>query len=262
MKVVMKILPAVLSLGLIAPTMAASVKDRVEVLERRIDVVTSLSLQVENLTRENNALRGEIDLLRHDLEALKKQQREMYLDIERRLGGGKTGDDVAPSGQPEQRLIETAIPEKAPTVVQEQPSAPVAPVAVEAAADDGEEASYKKAYSLLIEQRAVPDAIAAFQQHLREFPSGPYADNAQFWLGEARYAGNDLDGAMKEFEKLVEFYTGSPKVPDALYKVGHIRDLNGEQEKARLVFEGLVEHYPDSNAAKMAAERLNRLAAN
>ncbi|OOZ44427.1 YbgF trimerization domain-containing protein [Solemya velum gill symbiont] len=64
----------------------AGTSDRLEALERRIGVVTDLTLRVEELQLSNNQLRGEIDLLRHELEQLKQQQREMYLDVERRLG--------------------------------------------------------------------------------------------------------------------------------------------------------------------------------
>lgn len=73
-----------LSLSMLAPV-AASTSQRLDTLERRMDVVTDLALRVESLQQENNLLRGEIELLQHELETLKNQQREMYLDIDRRL---------------------------------------------------------------------------------------------------------------------------------------------------------------------------------
>ena len=71
---------------LLSQLAVAGTSDRLEALERRIDVVTDLTLRVEQLQISNNQLRGEVDVLRHELELLKEQQREMYLDIERRLG--------------------------------------------------------------------------------------------------------------------------------------------------------------------------------
>ncbi len=73
-----------LSLTLIAPVVA-STSQRLDTLERRMDVVTDLTLRVERMQQENNLLRGEIELLQHEMETLRNQQREMYLDIERRL---------------------------------------------------------------------------------------------------------------------------------------------------------------------------------
>jgi cell division protein FtsB len=74
---------------LLSQLAVAGTSDRLEALERRIDVVTDLTLRVEQLQISNNQLRGEVDVLRHELELLKEQQREMYLDIERRLGRRK-----------------------------------------------------------------------------------------------------------------------------------------------------------------------------
>jgi len=84
MRVPVLALVLLLSLTLVAPV-AASTSQRLDTLERRMDVVTDLALRVESLQQENNLLRGEIELLQHELETLRNQQREMYLDIERRL---------------------------------------------------------------------------------------------------------------------------------------------------------------------------------
>ena len=234
-----RVVAAVMVISMATPLYAASTSSRLEVLERRMDVVTDLSLRVENLQLENNQLRGEIDLLRHELETLKTQQREMYLDFERRFGKRRSSDE-APKAVPE--LKSTSLPAKQEGLSEQQ--------------------NYNAALKLLMEKHDPAASIAAFQQHLVTFPKGEYADNAQFWLGEARYNGNDLPGSMNEFQKLIETYPQSDKVPDALYKIGHIRTVEGEDQKARTIFEGLLQHYPNTAAAELAAKRLERLAAN
>ena len=227
---------------------SATLWGRVEKLENRMEVVTELTRRVDALQQENNQLRGQLEELKFELEQLKNQQRELYLDIERRLGG--TTDDAAGAAREEPVSLEKKAVEPVPEKAIEQPPAVPAP------APGGERNEYRNAYDLLMTQRKIPEAIIAFNAFLKKYPDGSYADNAQFWLGEAYYAHNDLDGAMTEFRQLVETYKESPKVPDAVYKVGQIHRIKGENDKARKVFQGLVEHYPDTPAAELAQQRL------
>ena len=113
---------------------------------------------------------------------------------------------------------------------------------------------------MLVKKRQIDPAIGAFEVFLKQYPNSSYADNAQFWLGEARYAGQDYTGAMNEFQLLVERYPQSPKVPDALLKVGYIRYAQSDYSKARDVFDGIVQHYPGTTAARLAEQRLAALA--
>ena len=228
---------------------SATLWGRVEKLENRMEVVTELTQRVDGLQQENNSLRGQIEELRFELEQLKTQQRELYLDIERRLGG--------PSVEPAQEAPVSMKKHADLPEAKKQPE--TTPPAAAPAAPSGEREEYRRAYDLLMTERKIPEAIDAFSTFLEKYPHGRYADNAQFWLGEAYYARNDLDGAMSEFKSLVETYADSPKVPDAVYKVGHIHKVKGEDDKAKMVFQGLIEHYPDSSAAKLAQKRLSSL---
>ncbi len=235
---------------------SASVWSRLDILEKRVDAVSKMSQRIDKLQTQNNQLNGEIEELKHQLEQMKEQQREMYLDIERRLGDS-SGDaaDSEISGQMD------ASPDDDATVA-ELPSRPhsVSSQSAPAPAPKREEHDqYQHAYDLLMKKRDFQKAIDAFQALLKTYPDGKYADNAQFWLGETYYAKNELDNALKEFQQLVDNYRDSPKVPDAVYKVGYIHKTKGDLEKARKVFEGLIEHYPNSPAARLAAMRLETL---
>jgi len=238
---------------------SASVWSRLDVLEKRVDAVSKMSQRMDKLQTQNNRLNGEIEELKHQLEQLKEQQREMYLDIERRLGD--SSGDTADSQISDQ--IDTSSDGVAAEMKIEQPPGAKSasqPVPVPAAAPEkSEQEQYRNAYDLLMKKRDFQQAIDAFQVLLKDYPDGRYADNSQFWLGEAYYAKNELDDALKEFQSLVDNYAESPKVPDAVYKVGYIYKTKGDSEKARKVFEGLIEHYPDAPAARLAAIRLETL---
>jgi len=100
------------------------------------------------------------------------------------------------------------------------------------------------------------DAITGLRGFLRRFPRHDYADNAQYWLGEAFYAQKDYPHALGEFRNVIETYPRGNKVPDALLKVGYCYHAIGQTEKARAVLEQVVNLYPKTEPAALAAKRL------
>jgi len=99
-------------------------------------------------------------------------------------------------------------------------------------------------------------AIAGLRGFLRRFPRHDYADNAQYWLGEAFYAQKDYPHALGEFRNVIETYPRGNKVPDALLKVGYCYNALGQSDKARAVLEQVVNLYPKTEPAVLAAKRL------
>jgi tol-pal system protein YbgF len=100
------------------------------------------------------------------------------------------------------------------------------------------------------------DAVVALRAFIGNHPRHDYADNAQYWLGEAEYAQQDFARALTEFRKVIEVYPRGNKVPDALLKVGYCYLALGQGEKARAVLEQVVTLFPKSEPATLAAKRL------
>ena len=100
------------------------------------------------------------------------------------------------------------------------------------------------------------DAVAALRAFVTKYPRHDYADNAQYWLGEAFYAQKDYGHALSEFRKVIEVYPRGNKVPDALLKVGYCYQATGQGEKAHAVLQQVVTLYPKSEPAMLAAKRL------
>ena len=100
------------------------------------------------------------------------------------------------------------------------------------------------------------EAVAALRAFLRHYPRHDYADNAQYWLGEAYYAQKDYQHALVEFRATIETYPRGNKVPDALLKVGYCYQALGQADKARAVLEQVVNLYPKTEPAALAAKRL------
>jgi tol-pal system protein YbgF len=108
----------------------------------------------------------------------------------------------------------------------------------------------------LVKASKYDDAVAALRAFVARYPRHDYADNAQYWIGEALYAQNDYPRALSEFRRVVEVYPRGNKVPDALLKVGYCYQALGQGEKARAVLEQVVNTYPKSEPATLAAKRL------
>jgi tol-pal system protein YbgF len=99
----------------------------------------------------------------------------------------------------------------------------------------------------------------ALRAFLAKYPRHDFADNAQYWLGEAYYAQKDYPNALAEFRNVIEHYPRGNKVPDALLKVGYCYLALGQTEKSRAVLEQVVNLYPKTEPAATAAKRLESL---
>jgi tol-pal system protein YbgF len=122
-------------------------------------------------------------------------------------------------------------------------------------AGDAAATEYRGAVELL-KARKHADAIAALRAFIQHFPKHDYADNAQYWLGEAFYAQKDYSHALVEFRATIESYPRGNKVPDALLKVGYCYQALGQAEKAHAVLEQVVTLYPHTEPAALASKRL------
>ena len=121
--------------------------------------------------------------------------------------------------------------------------------------DDAASADYRAAVDL-VKAGKQADAVAALRTFLKSHPRHEYADNAQYWLGEAFYADKDYQHALVEFRATIETYPRGNKVPDALLKVGYCYQALGQADKARAVLEQVVNLYPKTEPALLAAKRL------
>jgi tol-pal system protein YbgF len=99
-------------------------------------------------------------------------------------------------------------------------------------------------------------AIAAFRRFLERWPDHDYADNAQYWLGEAYYDQADYKTALLEFKKVLQRYPDGNKAPDALLKIGFCHGKLGDEKDAKSALAQVVELYPKTDAAKLAEKRL------
>jgi tol-pal system protein YbgF len=251
---------------------------KIELLERKVSAMSDLLLQVDALQREVQQLRGEIEVQNHAMDALKKRQRDLYLDVDQRLNQLSHGSGSTPVSAPQNALADTelATPVAGPAPVADSnpgeakpplqdannsQAPPISQPALAAPIDTvAEEAAYKAAFGLLM-QRRYGEARQAFQDFLGGYREGNYADNAQYWLAEASYVTRDFDRALADFQTVISEYPNSSKVPDAMLKSSFIYYEKKQWAESRELLQRLVTLYPSSTASRLATKRLDRLQA-
>lgn len=115
---------------------------------------------------------------------------------------------------------------------------------------------YDRGYELFHQGRYL-DAEASFRRFLEANPDTQLSDNALYWIGESRYAREDVRGALAAFREAVERYPEGSKVADSLLKIGQCLERLGDREGARESYEEVVRRFPRSAASAVAAQRLD-----
>ena len=258
----MKRLLSLVLIGILAAPLATlgqapqqSLEQRVQVLERRVRALSDLVLRMDRLQQEVQQLRGEIEVQNHAVETMKKRQRDLYLDIDRRLSQMAAPGAAAPPAQTPPAAGRQPAPVEAP-VVGGAPAA-AGPTVQSTTAKPDEERKYQQAFDLLT-QRRYAEARKAFQSFLARYPAGQYADNAQYWLGEASYVTRDFDIALADFSALLARFPESPKVPGAMLKIGYIEFEKQQFDKSRQTLEKLIKRYPGTSETHLAQEFIRK----
>jgi len=204
-----------------------------------------VSNQLEALRGDVRAMHNDVDQLNNALDSGRKQQRDMYADLDQRLknlesrGAGASSASAAPA-----------------------PGASAAAAAgTPADSSSGEDkGAYQAAFNLLKDGQ-YDRAIAAFQKFLATYPDSSLADNAQYWLGEAYYVNRSFPEAQSAFQRMVDKYPQSRKLADALLKIGYCRYELKQWESARAVLGQVVARFTDTPAARLAQQRLDKMTA-
>jgi tol-pal system protein YbgF len=103
-------------------------------------------------------------------------------------------------------------------------------------------------------------AIQGFETYLRTFPKSDLADDAQYYIGDTQYADLKDNEAIAAYDRVIANYPNGNMVPQAYYKRGLAYQRLGDLEKARQSWELVMKNYPDSDAGRLARQRLDSLA--
>lgn len=203
----------------------------------------ALVSEIEKLREEIRGLRGQVEVLGHNIEGVSKRQRDMYVDLDLRLRRfEQPGAGAAPAAG--------AVP--AAGGIDASKVASAGPVG----ADENE--TYERAQAL----RRIGNyqgAIGSFQEFIVRFPKSTLAPRAQYWIGDSYFNQRDFKNAIASQQKLVATYPDSSSVPDALLNMASSQLESGDTGTARKTMDGLIARYPAAEAAEKARRRLANL---
>ncbi len=238
-----------------APSPVSLLEARVTKLEQLLESQTlvEMLMRLERMQAEVQRLHGDAEVQGHDIESLKRRQRDLSQDIDRRL---RQIEQAAAAAKTVPETPPTQIPQPPVT---SPPAASLPPPDMAAKTDvSREQVMYQRALDGLKASR-YDQAISDFQAFLTSYPKSEYAANAQYWLGEANYVTRRFEAAAAHFKKAIDNYPASTKLADATLKLGFAYYELGDREQVRKTLNDVVTRYPGTTAARLATERLQKM---
>lgn len=216
--------------------------------------------QQQMLQQEVQALRGIVEEQAHQIKRMREEQRDRYLDLDRRitlLSPKTAAASTATSTPADVAAVSTVVkePVQAAASAAKASPAPVVSQASQAGNNAGAKEAYQTAFSL-VRNKQYAEAGAAFEQLIKQYPDSNYTGNSYYWLGEVLLVESKREPALRAFETLLEKYPNHRKAPDAKFKQGKIYLLKGDKARAKPILQEVLDQYPESSAAKLAAAEI------
>lgn len=196
-----------------------------------------LANQIEALKAEIAKLRGQIEVQTYDIEATQKRQKDFYVDLDTRL----------------RNLESAAAAAKAEAKPAAAPAAPAAPTI-----DPANETRDYEAALTLFKGVKYREALAAFQDFIKNYGNSPLLPSAHYWAASAHYQLREYAKAAEMFAKVQAGWPKDGKAPDAMLGQANSQQQGGDAKGARKTFASLIEKYPTSSAAQEAKLRLKK----
>jgi len=265
-KTYMLVLAAALVAAAPAHAQRVSLADRVAALETKannpqqnLDLLNKVTQQESEL-RE---LRAQLEQLQNENEQLKQRNRDQYLDLDGRLNrleGGAAPTAPAPAVTPPLSSAPTTRPATLPApaaATAERPPSVHGDMGAMSATGD-ERTAYNVAFDKL-KAGDYADAAQLFTSFLQLYPSGVYAPNALYWLGESYYVTQNYALAADQFRALLAQYPTHDKAPGALLKLGLCDYGLGKLPEAERTLGEVMAKYPGTDVARTADDRLRAI---
>ena len=249
------------------------------------EVLRALS-QLSEIKNELKLLRNTVEELQFETENGKRRQQDLYQDLDRRLvdmernqrvinpqvqyingDNEQAGDELAVinsnaensttntnSASASQVLIVDSNPQE----TSETDNTNTIAIASSDSVSLDEQNAYDQAFELLKQSR-YEDSIVAFQNLADTWPGSQLADDAYYWMSEARYVNREFEYALSGFRTVVSRYPDSQRVPEALLKVGYIQYDIGAYDDAANTFRDILARFPGHQVTVSAQTRLRRI---
>jgi tol-pal system protein YbgF len=188
--------------------------------------VIELSISNDKLSRENQALRGQIEELKKNHEELNESLKSYYAELDSRLQ----------KLEPQNEEVE----------------------GVEGMVQPGEKDAYDSARKDF-QNGDLTKANKSLSEFINRYPSSPYLPLAKYWLANTQYAQKDYKPGIATAQSLIKEYPTHKRVPETLYTIANCQLESNQKSEARKTFESITKNYPNTKAAENAAAALAKL---
>lgn len=225
--------------------------------------------KIKNLRQEVQELRGQVEVLTHELNKLKEQQIVFYKDLDARIQS-KSAVNLSENDPPKPETDVGRDPSvQKPIQAEKSREAEYAYINSQSPASRSsanttpadEQISYLQAYEL-VKSKQFPDAVRAMQSFITKYPNGYYTANAQYWLGELYLADKNYTDAIAHFAVVLQQYPSSNKYSASLLKMGYALAGSGRYGEAKEKLREVVQKYPDTNTSSLARNKLEEISSN
>lgn len=220
-----------------------AVRDLQDSMRQQGAEVAEKMAAVDQVRADWNGYQGTVDSISQQQQLLLDQLRK-YIDefdgrlrsVEGKVGAKKSADatDSTTSGDTDLAVAPSAAPGNA----------------LQAIYQDGLNA---------VQARDYDKATATFQKVINTQPNGKLALDAQYWLGECRFALKQYPQAVKDYQIVVDRAPGTDKAVNALYKQGEAKLALGLADEGKRLLQQVVIKAPNSKVAQRATNHLNSL---
>lgn len=119
---------------------------------------------------------------------------------------------------------------------------------------------YQLAYNDYMKRRYT-QAAKGFADYLEVYPDTEKAADAQYYIGESRFAQKQWKEALEAYDQVIMKYASNEIVPSAILQKGTALEKIGQTGAAQDVYETLVKRFPQRPEAESAKARLEVLTA-
>jgi tol-pal system protein YbgF len=188
--------------------------------------ILDLSNQIESLRNEIATMRGQNEQLSRAVADMQRNQKDLTQGVDERLRKFEPGK-VTVDGK-------------------------------EFVAEPAEKQEFEAALAIL-RKGDFAAAQTSFVAFMKRYPQSGYKSSALFWLANAQYAVRNYRDAVVNFRALVAAEPDHMRAPEALLSMANCQVELKDVKSARKTLQDLVKAYPQSEAASVAKERLNKL---
>jgi tol-pal system protein YbgF len=201
--------------------------------------LTEMQNQIESLKQEISQLKGDLEVVTHNLETAQQRQKDLYTDTDTRL---RRIESVAANEPTAANATNNAV------------SQPVQP------AEEKDFKAFTEADSLS-KSAKYKEAFTAFDSFLKEYPTSKLVPDALYGMGYSQFALKNYKSSIATQQKVVDLHPDSVKVPDAMFNIANSQIQLGQVTNAKKTLKELISKYPEAVVTPSAQKRLKALEA-